>query len=139
MCEKSSTNFLGLINNLHDIHTGGHTIGNGHVRQGILTNGFAKAPNPNARLLSLPGQLCQQTKLHKTVPKEPAKIIHLCCLHAQTSCFTGSSKSSAERYAVSYRSFDSHDSEEVNFKIVSGLLFFADLKMLLTLFLSWIF
>ena len=25
----------------------------------------------------------------------------------------GSSKSSAERYAVSYRSFDSHDSEEV--------------------------
>lgn len=49
------------------------------VRQGILTNGFAKAPNPNARLLSLPG----------------------------------SSKSSAERYAVSYRSFDSHDSEEV--------------------------
>ena len=29
------------------------------------------------------------------------------------NCFPGSSKSSAERYAVSYRSFDSHDSEEV--------------------------
>ena len=28
--------------------------------------------------------------------------------------YTGSSKSSAERYAVSYRSFDSHNSEEVS-------------------------
>ena len=31
-------------------------MGSGQVRQGILTNGFAKAPNPNARLLSLPGR-----------------------------------------------------------------------------------
>ena len=105
-----------LINNIFCDHAGGHTIGSGHVRQGILTNGFAKAPNPNARLLSLPGLFCQQTKLCKSVKRFAKKFIHFCSINTKTSCCAGSSKSSAERYAVSYRSFDSHDSEEVTFK-----------------------
>ena len=39
-----------------DFAAGGHTNGGVHIRQGILTNGFPKAPNPNARLASLPGR-----------------------------------------------------------------------------------
>ena len=81
----------------------------GQVRQGILTNGFAKAPNPNARLLSLPGRFDQPSRMLKFKLFRFTVVVFLLYMFV---C-AGSSKSSAERYAVSYRSFDSHDSEEV--------------------------
>ena len=83
----------------------------GQVRQGILTNGFAKAPNPNARLLSLPGRFDHPSRMLKFKLFLCRLTVVVFLLHMFVCA--GSSKSSAERYAVSYRSFDSHDSEEV--------------------------